>query len=89
MPSTDPRLPEQRLGAVQSLGCVRIPASLNEFLDQTESSAGTMRRRTQVGRRLRDLPCDGEPTRWTGSNLLIVDSQPKERPARSRLAQQR
>jgi hypothetical protein len=33
MHATDPELAEQKLGSAQSEGCVRIPASLNEFMD--------------------------------------------------------
>ena len=34
MHATDPDLLERRLGSAQSKGCIRIPATLNRFLDR-------------------------------------------------------
>ena len=46
MHATDPDHLEQRLGTAQSKGCIRIPASLNEFIDRHGVLDGTTRRRS-------------------------------------------
>ncbi len=80
MHATDPNRLEGRLGTVQSEGCVRIPASLNRFLDlhgvldrdyEAALAAGDKLWVVRPGRPL--LP-------WLGRYLVVIDSQAPQRP---------
>ncbi len=81
MHATDPRYLEQRLGSVQSMGCIRIPATLNilidhyGLLDADYDTAGPEGRQNWVL-----LPNRG-PTPWAGRYLVIIDSERAARPA--------
>ena len=81
MHATDPRGLEPRLGTVASEGCVRIPATLNVFLDVhgiLDADYETARAGGEVlwvlGRGRQVIP-------WPGRYLVIVDSQSTDRPA--------
>jgi hypothetical protein len=80
MHSTDPTLLEPRLGSTQSKGCIRIPASLNRFIDHygilDEAYDGAL----TAGRQLWVLSPDREPTPWSGQYLVVVDTERRRRP---------
>ena len=81
MHSTDPDLAEPRLGTAQSEGCVRIPASLNAFIDQHGLLDAAYEQAVDDGAHLWVLQADRTPTPYAGRYLVVVDSERKERPA--------
>lgn len=80
MHATDPDALEPRLGTVQSKGCIRIPGSLNRFLDRYGVLDAEYERLQREGRQLRVLRDDREPVAGAGRYLVIVHSQRTERP---------
>jgi hypothetical protein len=80
MHATDPDALEQRLGSVQSKGCVRIPAALNKLLDRYGVLDADYDRLQRAGQKLWVLREDREPVADAGRYLVIVDSQRSERP---------
>ena len=80
MHATDPDRLEQRLGTAQSKGCIRIPASLNEFIDRHGVLDEDYQEKIDEGRRLWVLRGDRTPTPWSGRYLVVVDSMSSERP---------
>ena len=85
MHATDPDLAAQRLGTPQSEGCVRIPASLNEFIDRNALLDEDYLRELDRGAHLWVLRADRTPTSWSGRYLVVVDSNRVERPVWSPL----
>jgi hypothetical protein len=79
--ATDPELLEPRLGETRSKGCIRIPASLNEFLDRRGVLDAEYFAAFARGDRPWILRPDRDATRWPGRYLVIVDSERAERPA--------
>jgi hypothetical protein len=75
MHATDPDRLEQRLGTAQSKGCVRIPASLNEFLDRHAVLDEDYEAKMAQGRHFWVLRADRSPTPWSGRYLVVVDSR--------------
>jgi hypothetical protein len=80
MHATDPDVLEQRLGSPQSKGCVRIPATLNRFLDHYGILDAEYERLAREGRRMWVLHEDRETVPEAGRYLVIVDSGRQERP---------
>lgn len=80
MHATDPDRLEQRLGTAQSKGCIRIPASLNEFIDRHGVLDEDYQEKIDEGRRLWVLRGDRTSTPWSGRYLVVVDSMSSERP---------
>lgn len=80
MHATDPDLLEKRLGTPQSKGCIRIPTTLNIFLDQHGILDGDYDAATTAGKSFWVLPKTRVPNPWSGRFLLIVDSERAERP---------
>jgi hypothetical protein len=74
MHATDPGRLERRLGERQSKGCVRIPATLNVFLDRHGILDADYRRAAAEGRRPVVLRPDWNPSRWAGRHLVVVDT---------------
>ncbi len=72
MHATDPDRLEQRLGTAQSKGCIRIPASLNEFIDRHGVLDEDYQKETDDGKFLWVLRGDRTPTRIAASELLLV-----------------
>ncbi len=65
MHATDPDLLEKRLGIPQSKGCIRIPTTLNIFLDQhaiLEGDYDAAGRDTEASRQTRGRPGIGRRT---------------------------
>ena len=80
MHATDPTALEPRLGGVASEGCIRIPATLNVFLDVHGILDADYEQALTDG----DLLWVIKPGRplipWPGRYLVIVDSLSSERP---------
>ena len=81
MHSTDPELLEPRLGSIQSKGCIRIPASLNRFIDHYGILDAAYERAIAAGESFWVLPPDREQTPWSGEFLVVIDTQRDRRPA--------
>ncbi len=80
MHATDPRYLELRLGSVQSMGCIRIPATLNILLDRYGVLDADYLADETDGHALWMLRPDREPTDWPGRYLVIIDSGRDTRP---------
>ncbi len=79
--STDPDLLESRLGSAQSKGCIRIPASLNLFIDRYGLLDAHYERAVAAGQKLWVLSPLREPTPWSGQYLVVVDTGRQARPS--------
>jgi hypothetical protein len=79
--ATDPDYLEQRLGVVMSKGCIRIPATLNSFIDRYGILDADYQLALANGEKFWVLHPDRTPTPWSGRYLVIVDSASTERPA--------
>lgn len=80
MHSTDPDLLERQVGSPQSKGCIRIPATLNVFIDRYGLLDADYEWAMLEGKNIWVLRPDREPTPWSGRYLVIVDSQRTKRP---------
>ena len=80
MHATDPRVLEPRLGRIASEGCIRIPATLNAFLDVHGVLDADYEAAVADGEKLWILRASRQTIPWPGPNLVIVDSQATERP---------
>jgi len=81
MHATDPAALEPRLGRWHSKGCIRIPASLNHFIDRYGLIDAEYERAAQEGRHLWVLLPARTTTPWPGKYLVVVDSERESRPA--------
>lgn len=80
MHATDPDLLEKRLGSVQSKGCIRIPATLNRWLDHHGVLDADYESSTAPGPRLWVLSPTREPVPDAGRYLIVVDTVRSARP---------
>jgi hypothetical protein len=80
MHATDPRVLEPRLGRVASEGCIRIPATLNVFLDVHGVLDADYEAAAASGQSLWILKASRQTMPWPGRHMVIVDSQATERP---------
>lgn len=80
MHATDPDLLEMRLGSVQSKGCIRIPATLNHFLDHFGLLDADYESAAMAGARLWVLSPGREPVPDAGRYLIVVDTRRAQRP---------
>jgi hypothetical protein len=80
MHATDPDRLEPLLGIRHSKGCVRIPASLNTFLDHYGILDAEYAALVDSGKSLWLLKSDRQITPWAGRYIVVVDSQRKSRP---------
>ena len=80
MHATDPDRLERKLGTPQSKGCVRIPATLNVFLDHYGILDQDYEIAMAGGSTLWVLPKKREPTPWSGKFLVVVDTGRTARP---------
>jgi hypothetical protein len=78
--ATDPDLLEPLLGVRRSKGCIRIPASLNLFIDRHGLLDAEYERALLEGRHFWVLRADRTPAPTPGRYLVIVDSQRAARP---------
>ncbi|WP_185735413.1 hypothetical protein [Burkholderia sp. Bp9099] len=81
MHATDPDRLEPLLGIRHSKGCVRIPASLNAFIDQHGILDDDYEARIEDGKSLWVLRRDRDVTPIAGRYLVVIDSARKTRPA--------
>jgi hypothetical protein len=81
MHSTDPALLEPRLGTAQSKGCIRIAASLNDFIDRYGILDADYEQALAQGHSFWVLAPDRTPTPWSGRYLVVVDSGALKRPS--------
>ncbi|WP_410819114.1 L,D-transpeptidase [Paraburkholderia sp.] len=81
MHATDPDKLEPLLGIRHSKGCVRIPASLNVFLDHYGILDAEYEALVESGKSLWVLHTDRQVTPWAGRYIVVVDSERKTRPA--------
>ncbi|WP_244122167.1 hypothetical protein [Burkholderia latens] len=81
MHATDPDHLEPLLGIRHSKGCVRIPASLNTFLDRHGILDDDYQARVEAGKSLWVLRHDRDITPIAGRYLVVIDSERKTRPA--------
>jgi hypothetical protein len=80
MHATDPDLAEQKLGTAQSEGCVRIPSTLNAFIDVNGLLDEEYERSVARGEHLWVLRKDRSLTSYPGRYMVVVDSGRPERP---------
>ncbi|EHH67739.1 L,D-transpeptidase [Gluconobacter morbifer] len=88
--ATDPQFLEWRLGHPASEGCIRIPATMNRFMDhyglidvQYEQAASYDPRFQAL------LPKDRQPTPIAGDMVIVIDSGPLTQPKIDPLADKR
>ncbi|RQR52921.1 hypothetical protein DIE07_31280 [Burkholderia sp. Bp9002] len=81
MHATDPERLEPLLGIRHSKGCVRIPASLNTFIDRHGILDADYEARVEAGRSFWVLHPGRDITPIEGRYLVVVDSARKTRPA--------
>lgn len=81
MHATDPDRLEPLLGIRHSKGCVRIPASLNTFLDHYGILDAEYVALVDSGKSLWLLKSDRQVMPWAGRYIVVVDSARKGRPA--------
>lgn len=79
--ATDPDYLEPHLGAQWSKGCIRIPATLNTFIDHHGLLDEDYEAALATGKKLWMIRADRLATPWSGRYLVIVDSGSTERPA--------
>jgi len=81
MHATDPDRLEPRLGTVQSEGCIRIPATLNTYLDQHGVLDADYDEAIAEGQDLWMIESNRQTINWPGRYVVVVDSNPTVRPA--------
>jgi hypothetical protein len=81
MHATDPNRLEEKLGTPQSKGCIRIPATLNAFIDHYGILDGDYEKAMATGITFWVLPKTRQATPWSGRFLVIVDTRRIKRPA--------
>ncbi|WP_420480946.1 hypothetical protein [Burkholderia cepacia] len=81
MHATDPDRLESLLGIRHSKGCVRIPASLNTFLDRHGLLDDDYQARAETGQSFWVLHPGRDITPIAGRYLVVIDSARKTRPA--------
>jgi len=80
MHATDPDRLERQLGRARSKGCIRIPASLNMFIDHYGILDADYEEAMAAGKKFWMLLPAREPTPWSGRYLVIVDTKRPARP---------
>jgi hypothetical protein len=81
MHATDPNVLETRLGNVASEGCIRIPATLNVFLDTHGMLGAAYEQAVADGRSIWVLKPARQTIAQPGRYMVIVDSLAVARPA--------
>jgi hypothetical protein len=79
--ATDPDLLEPLLGRARSKGCIRIPASLDSFLDRRGVLDADYEEAAAAGNAPWVLGARRETTRWPGRYLVVIDTERRSRPA--------
>lgn len=78
--ATDPDVLEPRLGSAASKGCIRIPATLNRFIDRHGLLDSDYLAAAAQGNPHWVLLPGPAPIPWPGRYLVVVDSQQQARP---------
>jgi len=78
--ATDPDLLEPRLGSAQSKGCIRIPGSMNRFIDRYGLLDAHYERAIAAGEKFWVLSPLREPTPWSGQYLVVIETARQARP---------
>jgi hypothetical protein len=71
---------EPNLGLVASEGCIRIPATLNRFIDRHGLLDADYEAARADGEAFWVLKHDRQVAPWPGRYMVIIDSQAAERP---------
>ena len=79
--STDPVYLEKLMGIAMSKGCIRVPATLNTFIDRYGLLDSDYEQAMAKGEKFWVIRPDRVPTPWSGRYLVIVDSGSIQRPA--------
>ncbi|GBD57681.1 L,D-transpeptidase [Gluconobacter wancherniae] len=88
--ATDPHFLEWRLGHPASEGCIRIPATMNHFMDHYGLIDVLYEQAASYDTRFRALlPKDREPVKIAGDLIVVVDSGPQTEPKIDPLADKR
>lgn len=85
MHATDPNLAEHLLGVPNSKGCIRISASMNEFIDRYGLLDADYDLALEKKSHFWVLRHDRVPTRMPGRYLIVIDSNTNKRPSWSPL----
>ncbi len=85
MHATDPQSLEPLLGTWHSKGCIRIPASLDDFIDRHGLLDAEYEAGLRAGHRYWMLRADRTPTSTPGRWLVVIESERHARPAWSPL----
>lgn len=80
MHATDPYLLEAKLGTPQSKGCIRIPATLNEFIDRLGLLDAEYELAADLGIQPWVLRAQRTPAYGAGRYLIVVDTERRARP---------
>jgi len=80
MHATDPEFLEHRLGTIQSKGCIRIPATLDTFIDRHAILDADYEQAIAAGQTFSVLSKARESSPWSGRYLVIIDTGRKSRP---------
>lgn len=80
MHATDPYLLEAKLGTPQSKGCLRIPATLNEFIDRLGLLDAEYELAADLGFQPWVLRAHRTPAYGAGRYLVVVDTERRARP---------
>ncbi len=80
MHATDPQLAEPLLGMPRSKGCIRIPATLNEFIDRYGLLDADYDLAITNGGHFWVLRPDRAPLKYAGRYLVVIDSGVVTRP---------
>ena len=78
--STDPVYLEKLMGIAMSKGCIRVPATLNTFIDRYGLLDSDYEQAMAKGEKFWVIRPDRVPTPWSGRYLVIVDSGSMQRP---------
>lgn len=85
MHATDPVLAESLLGTPRSEGCIRIPASLNRFIDHFGVLDAQYDEAISQGAHFWVISKDRQSTPFSGRYLVVVDSEQSHKPGWSRV----
>jgi hypothetical protein len=80
MHATDPDFLENRLGTAQSKGCIRIPSSLNRFIDQYGLLDADYENAIRDGKTFWMLNSKRQTTPWPGRYLVVLETSREQRP---------
>jgi hypothetical protein len=80
MHATDPDFLDRRLGTVQSKGCIRIPATLDTFIDRHAILDADYEQAIAAGQTFPVSSRARESSPWSGRYLVIVDTGRTSRP---------